>query len=163
MRPQANKPLLLATALMGLLSACAPTQVVQMPTIQVEQAQLTGLTLASPALAHVTLRLRVNNPNPVSLNIAHIQGRLILNGIDVGEVSLPNVALAARGSVVQQAQLDLPVSLATASTWLGVARGQEMPYRVDGSFTADMGVLGQHVFGPYTLAQGVFKQPALLP
>lgn len=155
---------LAAAALVALLGSCAPSQpFVQVPTLQVEQARLTGLTLASPAVAHVTLRLRVDNPNAVGLNLANIQGRFILNGSDVGAVSLPNVALAARGSAEQTALLDLPVSLETAGVWLKVARGQQMPYRVDGRFTADMGLLGQHTFGPYTLAQGLFQQPALLP
>lgn len=154
----------LMAALAGLLSACSPRQpFVRVPTIQVESARLTGLTLASPAVAHVSLRLRVENPNAVSLNLADIQGRFMLNGTDVGAVNLPNVALSARGSSLQEAQLDLPVSLSTASIWLKVARGQEMPYRVDGTFVANMGVLGSHSFGPYTLAQGLFQQPAFLP
>lgn len=158
------RPVLLGAALCGLLSACTPTQpVVQVPTMQVQQARLTGLTLASPAIAHVTLRLRVDNPNPVSLKLANIRGNFVLNGETVGTVNLPNVDLAAHGSSEQEALLDLPVSLAAAGTWLAVTRGEEMPYRVDGTFSADMGLLGQHTFGPYTLAQGLFRQPALLP
>jgi hypothetical protein len=38
-----------------------------------------------------------------------------------------------------------------------------MPYRLEGTFVADLGALGQPSFGPYTLAQGQFKQAAILP
>ncbi|GAA5514691.1 hypothetical protein Dcar01_03447 [Deinococcus carri] len=161
------KKLLLAPLLALGLGACAPTQsVVQVPTFEVESVRLTGLTLPSgpnPAVASVTLRLRVGNPNPVPVRLARIGGRLILDGTDVGTADLPDVNLPARGSTEQRADLRLPVTLQTAGAFLKVARGQPVAYRVDGSFTADLGVLGQPTFGPFTLAQGVWQQPAILP
>ena len=156
-------PLTLLAALS--LPGCAPVlrQVVQVPTFTVVQTRLTGLSLGSPAIARVTLKLRVDNPNPVSAHLANFSGSFFLNGTDVGNASLPNITLPARGSTVQDVFLEIPVSLKTAATWLQVARGREMPYRVDGTFTADFGALGQPSFGPYTLAQGLFQQPAILP
>ncbi|AWN23444.1 Water stress and hypersensitive response domain-containing protein [Deinococcus irradiatisoli] len=155
---------LLPGALLSL-SGCAPAlkQVLKVPTFSVQQTRLTGLTLGSPATARVSLKLRIDNPNPVAARLANISGQFYLNGADVGNVNLPNVNLPARGSAVQEALLELPVSLQTAAVWLQVARGREMPYRVDGTFTADFGALGQPSFGPYTLAQGLFQQKAILP
>lgn len=128
--------------------------------------RLTGLTLpsgAQPALASITLRLRVQNPNPLPVRLANIAGRLVLDGEAVGEVNLPNVNLPARGENEQVANLNLPVTFQTAGAFLRVARGQQVAYRVDGTFTADLGVLGQPSFGPFTLAQGVWQQAAILP
>lgn len=161
-------PVLLTAALLGsltVLSSCAPalSRVVKVPTFSVQQTRLTGLTLGSPALARVTLKLRIDNPNPVPARLANINGHFYLNGADVGTVNLPNINLPARGSTLQDALLEIPVSFQTTAIWLQVARGREMPYRVDAAFTADFGALGQPSFGPYTLAQGLFQQPAILP
>ncbi len=155
----------LASALLLSLGSCAPAlrQVIKVPTFSVEQTRLSGLTLGSPATARVSLKLRITNPNPVAARLANINGHFYLNGADVGTVNLPNINLPAKGSAVQDALLELPVSLQTAAVWLQVARGREMPYRVDGTFTADFGALGQPSFGPYTLAQGLFRQAAILP
>ncbi|WP_102126255.1 LEA type 2 family protein [Deinococcus planocerae] len=159
--------LLLAPLLVPLLGACAPTQrVIQVPTFEVEQVRLTSLALPSgptPAQANLALRVRVENPNPVPVRLANFNARLFIDGADVGRVDLPNVALPARGSTVQDANLGIPVTLQTAGAFLKVARGTQVSYRVDGTFTADLGVLGRPTFGPFTLAQGVWQQPAILP
>lgn len=159
------KRLLLPAALV-MLASCAPTQpLVQVPTLTVEQVRLTGLTLPSgtnPAMAHLTLQLRVNNPNAVPLRMANIGASLILDGVNVGKVDLPDVRLPAHGEAQQQANVQIPVTLATAGAFLQVARGQEVAYRLDGAFTADLGVLGRPTFGPFTLAQGTWQQAPLL-
>ncbi|MBB5233441.1 LEA type 2 family protein [Deinococcus budaensis] len=159
--------LLFAPLLALGLGACAPTQsVVQVPTFEVQSVRLTRLSLPSgpnPALANLTLRLRVQNPNPLPLRLANFSARLVIDGQDVGRLELPNVALPARGEALQDANLALPVTLQTAGAFLEVARGRQVSYRVDGSFAADLGVLGQPTFGPFTLAQGLWQQPAILP
>lgn len=161
------KKRLLAPLLALGLGACAPTQAaVQVPTFEVQNVRLTGLTLPSgpnPAVASLTLRLRVNNPNPLPLRLANFSGRLILDGQDVGRADLPNLNLPARGEAEQIANLDIPVTLQTAAAFLRVARGQQVAYRVDGSFTADLGALGRPTFGPFTLAQGVWQQTPIVP
>ncbi|GBF06578.1 desiccation protectant protein Lea14 [Deinococcus aerius] len=161
------KKLLLAPLLALGLGACAPAQpLVQVPTFEVQSVRLTRLNLPSgkdPALANLTLRLRVQNPNPVPVRLANIAGRFVIDGQEVGTVNLPNVSLPARGETEQRADLSLPVTLQTAGAFLRVARGQEVSYRVDGTFTADLGVLGRPTFGPFTLVQGVWRQPAILP
>jgi len=159
--------LLLASLLALGLGACAPVpSAVQVPTFEAQTVHLTGLSLpggGSPALASLSLRLRVQNPNPVPVRLAGITGRLILDGEDVGTVDLPDVNLPVRGEAVQEASLRLPVTLQSAGAFLRVARGQEVAYRVDGTFTADLGPLGRPRFGPFTLAQGVWQQRATLP
>lgn len=159
------RPLLLPlAAVSAALVGCAPLQqAVQVPTFEVQSVRLNSLTLLGNPTANVTLRVKVGNPNPVPVRLANIASRLILDGQDVGTVNLPNVNLPARGETVQDANLTLPLSLSAGAAFLNVARGQQVSYRLDGTFTADLGVLGQPTFGPFTLSQGVWKQPAILP
>lgn len=163
-------PLLAPLLLLGLpaaLSSCASTQpILAVPTFKVQSVRLTNLTLPGigrPATAYVTLQLLVNNPNPLPLQLANIAGTFILDGVNVAGVNLPDVALPARGEAVQQANLALPLTLDTLGSALKVARGQAVTYRLDGTFTADLGFLGHPSFGPYTLIQGLLQQPAILP
>ena len=159
--------LLPALLSVSVLAACAPTQpIVQVPTFQVQSAALSGITLPGggrTATAFLTLSLRVQNPNPFPLRMSNVAGRFILDGADVGTVNLPDVALPARGEASQRAEVALPITLNSAATFLKVARGQAVSYRLDGSFTTDLGVLGRPTFGPFALVQGVLKQPAILP
>ena len=156
-------PLLAAPA----LAACAPLQrAVQVPKLQVERIELRSLTLPSgprPAVANLTLHLKVDNPNAAPVRLANIAGALIIDGQKVGDYALPNVNLPAKGSAQQDADLSVPVTLNTAAAFLKVARGQQVSYRLDGSFTADLGALGHPTFGPFTISQGVWQQAAILP
>ena len=150
----------------GLLTACAPTgqRLAYPPVIEIESIRLTGLTLPAPgraAGAAVVLGLQVDNPNPFPLRVAQLAGTLVLDGQAVGAVVVPDLRLPARGQARHEAQLSLPVTLNTATAFLKVARGQEVSYRLDGTFTADLGPLGQPSFGPFTLSQGVWKQAPL--
>ncbi len=166
------RPALLAASLLALLlCGCAPLaglpSAVQVPTFELEGVRLTGLNLpgggGNPALAAVTVRLRVGNPNPLPVRLARVDAQLLLDGEDVGTVTLPGVNLPARGEGPLVAEVRLPVTLTTAGAFLRVARGQAVAFRVDGRFTADFGRLGQPSFGPFTLAQGVWQQPPILP
>ncbi|ULH16433.1 LEA type 2 family protein [Deinococcus sp. KNUC1210] len=158
---------LLAPLLALGLAACMPSQpIIAVPTFQVQSVRLTGLTLptfSSSATAYLTLQLLVNNPNPIALHMANIAANVVLDGTEVTKINLPDVDLPARGSAVQRADLSIPVTLATAANFLKVARGQQVSYRLDGTFTADLGLLGRPSFGPFTLVQGVLQQPAILP
>lgn len=168
--PRRFLPPLLAPLLLGLvagLSACATTQpILAVPTFRVQSVRLTNLTLPGfdhPGTAYVSLQLLVNNPNPLPLRLANIAGTFILDGKGLADVNLPDVDLPARGEALQQADLALPLTLDTLGSALKVARGQQVSYRLDGTFTADLGFLGRPSFGPYTLVQGLFQQPAILP
>ena len=157
----------LGLGLIAALSACAPSQtILAVPTFSVQSVRLTSLTLPAfgrPATAALSLQLLVNNPNPFPLRLANIAGTFVLDGSRVADINLPDVALPARGDAVQRADLVLPLTLDTLGNALRVARGQQVSYRVDGIFVADLGFLGRPSFGPYTLVQGLLQQPAILP
>lgn len=159
-------PVVLA-ALMALLSGCAPRQAfVQVPEIKVESVRLVSLTVpgfTAPPVANLTMKLRVYNPNAYAVRLVRAHGRFVLDGSDVGSVELPNIDLPARGEAQQDAHVSIPVSFSTVAPFLRVARGESVSYRIDGSFVLDAGIFGQPPFGPYTLAQGVIRQPAILP
>lgn len=148
-----------------LLTACSPAQqVIQPPSLQVQDIRLSRLSLpvlGQAATAFVDLDLVVSNPNPVSVRLAEIQAQLVVEGQNIGQVTVPDVNLPAQGQTVQHAQLQLPLTVNTVMTFLQIARGQEVSYRLDGSFRADLGPLGQPRFGPFTFSQGLWKQPAI--
>ncbi|MFC4639412.1 LEA type 2 family protein [Deinococcus hohokamensis] len=160
---------LLPSALVALtLSACAPTQaVLQVPSVDVQQVRLTGLSLpggfSGPAVAQLTIDLAVTNPNPLPLRLANLAGQLVIDGAEVGQVTFPNLNLPARGTAQQVANVALPVTLSTATSFLKVARGQLVTYRLDGGFSVNLGPLGEQRFGPFTLSQGQWKQAPILP
>ena len=166
LRSRLLRPLLVAGLLVGL-AACTPNQpLIAVPTFTVQSVRLTNLTLPTfgrSGTAYLTMQLLVNNPNPLPLRLADIAGTFVLDGSKVADISLPDVALPARGEASQRADLALPLTLDTLGSALRVARGQQVSYRVDGTFTADLGLLGRPSFGPYTLVQGVLQQPAILP
>lgn len=160
------RPLLAVLPLLALASCTPLQQAVKVPTMKVEGIRLNSLALPSgvrPATANVTLKVRVTNPNAVPVRMANIFSTVIIDGEKVGDVNLPNVDLPASGDALQDANLDIPVTVSTASAFLKVARGQQVSYRLDGTFTADLGALGRPSFGPFTLSQGVWKQAPILP
>ena len=160
-----HKSLVAATLL--ALTACAPTQVLQVPTVEVQSVRLTRLSLpgglGGAPVADLSLNLKVSNPNPIGLRMANILTDVVVDGSRVGQVELPNVNVPARGSANQTANVSIPVTLNTAASFLKIARGQGVTYRLDGGFTADFGPLGLQRFGPFTLAQGQWKQEPILP
>ena len=139
-----RRPLLLLP-LLALLASCAPLQqALQVPEVRVSGLRLNSLRLPSgpdPARANVTLHLRVSNPNRVGARLANIAGTLVVDGAKVGDVKLPDVRLPAGGEAAQDAELNLPLTGTSVASFLKVARGQEVSYRLDGTFTADLGAL----------------------
>ncbi|MDO4263676.1 MAG: LEA type 2 family protein [Deinococcus sp.] len=166
----------------GTLTACAPAQlagpvlagpVVQVPSFEPRSVRLSSLNLRQNSAgqdligegtaAQIELTVQVRNPNPFPLRLHSLAADLFLTGQPVAALALPDVALPARSETVQTVRASVPVSQDTAAEWLKVARGQGVPYRLDGTFTADLGTLGQPSFGPLTLVQGQWRQPAILP
>lgn len=165
-------PVVAATTLTSALTACAPaTQLlsgpaVQVPTFETRSVSLSGVTLpqgGQSGSAQLNLELSVTNPNSFPIRLHSFNTDLYLTGQNVARITLPNINLPARGTASQTAQVSVPFNLGAASQLLNVARGQAVPYRLDGTFTADLGVLGQPTFGPLTLVQGQWKQAAILP
>ena len=160
-------PRALMLPLAALLAGCAPrAAIVQVPEYKIERVRLVSLSLpgaGSPATATLSLQLLVTNTNPYPIRLARAGGRFFLDGDDVGAVELPNIDLPPGRQVEQAAVLSVPITFANLGDFLRVARGEALSYRVDGSFTVDAGVFGKPTFGPYTLSQGVIKQPKILP
>ena len=148
-------------------TSCAPRlPLVQVPEFKVERVELRSLTLptlSNPAVATLGVSLRVYNPNPYAVKLARASGRFLLEDTDVGAVDLPNIDLPARGEGRQEAVVTLPVNLSNLATFVRVGRGEAVPYRIEGRFVVDAGLLGQPNFGPYVVAQGVLRQPRILP
>ncbi|MDV6375208.1 LEA type 2 family protein [Deinococcus arenicola] len=150
------------------LAACAPApQALQVPTLEVQSVRLTRLSLpgglGGAPVADLKLKLRVNNANVIALKMSNISATLVIDGAPVGQADFPRVNVPARGSADQEADVSLPVTLSTAASFLKVARGQQVTYRLDGTFTADFGPLGLKNFGPFTLSQGQWKQAPVIP
>lgn len=159
------RSLLWPAVLLAALPSCA-APAVQVPSVEVQAIRLVGVrlpTAAQPAQAKLSLHLLVTNPNPLPLRLLNAAGTLVVNGQKVGDYALPRINLPAHGSAEQTLNLALPLDAGAAAAVLKVARGQEVSYRLDGSLTADLGALGQPTFGPFTLAQGVWKQEPVLP
>lgn len=167
-----SRRLLLAAGLCVGLSACTPAPLAgpvlagpaaQVPSFGASTVRLTHLTLPEQGAAEIELTVQVRNPNPFAVRLHSFAAHLVLTGQPVAALMLPDIALSARGDAVQTVRASVPVSQDTAAEWLKVARGQRVPYRLDGTFTADLGTLGQPSFGPLTLVQGQCQQPAILP
>lgn len=144
------------------LTACTTPVAVQPPQLSVESIRLEGITLQPPT-ANIALRIAIENPNAVGLKMANIASEIIVNGKKIADLALPDVNVPATGRTIQPAKLNVPINLDALDTVLKVARGEQVSYRLDGKFTADLGVLGRPTFGPFTLAQGLWKQERILP
>lgn len=153
-------------ALAFSLSACTPQQalgtVAKVPTFETQSIRLSSVRLGSGAQAELTVTLRVNNPNAFPIRLKNFHTDLFLSGQRSAQVDLPNINLPAHGSALQTAHVRLPINLASASELLRVARGEQVAYRLDGTFTADLGALGQPSFGPLTLRKGEASMEAAL-
>lgn len=151
-----------AACLVVSLSACTPPAVVKTPTFKLQSIYLKSLKLQPPT-AELELNIAVTNPNPVPLKMAYISSDLFVNGRKLAQLGLPNLNVPAMGQTVQPVKMNVPLNLDIVDTMLKVGRGQAINYRLDGQFTADLGVLGSPTFGPFVLAQGIWKQERILP
>lgn len=164
--------LVLALGLLPLgllsLSSCAPAiqQVVRPPTIEVQSINLTSVTLptfTSSASVTATLVLRIQNPNALPLRLANFAGTFVLDGDPVASIGLPNLNIPARGESLQRTVVTVPLGLSSLALATRLVQGTAVTYRVDGRFTADLGLLGTPSFGPYTLSQGIIENRTLRP
>lgn len=159
-----------AALLAGGLSGCVPglqggLPMVQVPTFKTENLRLSGLELPFGGQGAVLLStdLVVNNPNAFGLSLEQVSIDVILNGQKVTDLSARDIRIAAGGTSVTPTQVRVPLNLNGAAELLNIARGGRVPYRLDGTFTVDAGPFGKPTFGPMTLNQGVWQQPAILP
>lgn len=107
----------------------------------------------------VSLRIwsRVENPNPLGLEVTELAGRLFLEDAPV-EVTLPlGLPLVARQDTIIPIDITLgferlPRLAEIASR--SVLRGDAVAYRLEGTVGVDAGPLGIARFGPATILTG---------
>jgi len=120
--------------------------------------RLLGPSMARP-FGGAALRLwaRVENPNPYSLTLSTVRGRLILEDIEAADVDLP-LGLPLISGEAQVIPLNISVGFENIPRLAGVLAdvgvGSALGYRLEGTIGVDAGRLGQPTFGPLTLLEG---------
>ncbi len=153
-----------AVILVIALAGCATLQqLVQPLSFSAAPGQQAQLRLFGPSaqrpLGGVGVRLwaRVQNPNPLGVDLTHITGNLFLANTQAGSVDLPlGLSLQANGETTFPVDVsisfsDIPSLAGTIGRALG---GSAVPYRLDGRFSVAAGALGSFDFGPQTLLAG---------
>jgi hypothetical protein len=120
--------------------------------------RLVGPSLDRPfGGAAVRLWARVENPNPFSLTLSTVYGRLILDDTEAADVDLP-LGLPLVSGEAQVIPLNISIGFENVPRLAGVladaGRGAPLGYRLEGTIGVDAGRLGQPTFGPLTLLEG---------
>jgi len=107
--------------------------------------------------AAVQLWARVENPNPFSLTLSTLSGRLLFEDVEAADVDLP-LGLPLVSGEAQVIPLEISVGFENiprlARVLADAGRGSPLGYRLEGTIGVDAGRLGQPRFGPLTLLQG---------
>ena len=103
------------------------------------------------------LDARLENPNPFSLTLSTLSGRLLFEDVEAADVDLP-LALPLVWGEAQVIPLEISIgfdNVPRLARVLGDAGlGSPLGYRLEGTVGVDAGRLGQPTFGPLTLLQG---------
>ena len=156
----------IAIALSVGSSACASLgamALVRPPRITAARDREAELRLLAPSAsrplggAAVRLWARVENPNPFSLTLSTLAGRLFLEDVEAADVDLP-LGLPLVAGEEQIVPVDVSVGFENVPQLGGVigraALGSEVGYRLEGTIGVDAGPLGRPTFGPLTLLSG---------
>ena len=154
----------LAVIVLGAVAGCATLRnVIQPPEFREADGRDAEFRLVGPSAdrplggAAVRLWAEVHNPNPLSLTLSALSGRLYVSDTRAADVDFPlGVPMLAGQDTVVPLDIglsfsDLPALADVARRWLA---GQTLPYRLDGTVTVDADALGQPTFGPSTLLTG---------
>ncbi len=157
-------PAVAAGAAAMLAAACATLQqVVQPLRFSAEAGRPAQIRFQGPSMTQplgalgVRLWARVENPNPLGVNLTRLAGTLYLSETQAGTVDLPlGLPLPAQHDTIFP--VEVSISLADvpglASTLARAVGGSAIPYRLDGRFSVGAGALGSFDFGPETLLRG---------
>jgi hypothetical protein len=107
--------------------------------------------------AALQLWARVENPNPFSLTLSTLSGRLFLEDVDAADVDLP-LGLPLVSGEAQVIPLEISFGFESiprlATVLADAGAGSPLGYRLEGTIGVDAGSLGQPAFGPLTLLEG---------
>src|SRR5690606_7355533 len=154
-------PAIAAIAILLLVGACAPgAQVLSPPTFRLDAAGSGFVRIDPPGVGSGTalfrLALVVENPNPVGVRLAGLDGDLYLRDRRAAGASFRGgIDLPARGTA--PLTLDVVVPLGAADDVLAaisaLVGGAPLPYRLDAAVTVDVFGAPQR-FPSFTLARG---------
>lgn len=149
--------LLPACASLGALASIQPPHIEAAQGRQAEVRLLPPSTQRPSGSAAVRLWARVENPNPLGLTLASLQGGLSLDGRRAARVDFP-LGLPLQAGQDTIVPLDVEIDFrdlpGLADVAAGALLGGAVPYRLDGTMAVDAGVLGRPGFGPLTLLEG---------
>jgi hypothetical protein len=122
------------------------------------EVRLTGPSRSRPfGGATVQLWTRVENPNPFSLTLSTVSGRLLFEDVEAADVDLP-LGLPLVSGEAQVIPLEISIGFDNvprlARVLADAGRGSPLGYRLEGTVGVDAGRLGQPIFGPLTLLEG---------
>ena len=122
------------------------------------EVRLLGPSLSRPfGGAAVQLWARVENPNPFSLTLSTLSGRLLFEDVEAADVDLP-LGLPLVSGEAQVIPLEISIGFENvprlARVLADAGGGSPLGYRLEGTIGVDAGRLGQPTFGPLTLLQG---------
>lgn len=154
-------PAIAAIAILLLAGACAPgAQVLSPPTFRLDAAGSGFVRIDPPGVGSGTalfrLALVVENPNPVGVRLAGLDGDLYLRDRRAAGASFRGgIDLPARGTAPLTLDVVVPLGaaedvLAAVSALVG---GAPLPYRLDATVTVDVFGAPQR-FPSFTVARG---------
>jgi hypothetical protein len=144
-------------ATLGALVGVRPPRFDSVPGRPAE-VRILGPSRARPfGGAAVQLWARVENPNPFSLTLSTLSGRLLFEDVEAADVDLP-LGLPLVSGEAQVIPIEISIGfddVPRLARVLGDAGlGSPLGYRLEGTVGVDAGRLGQPTFGPLTLLQG---------
>ncbi len=157
----------LSLVLVATLGGCAALgalgQVIEAPRFEVDESRTPELRLQPPTAGLPTggavLRLwaRVENPNPMGINLSRVAGDLYLQESRATGVDFPLGIPLRAGEVTvvpMEIHLDFSELPGLADTAMRALTGAPLAYRLDGTVGIDAGPFGTPSFGPMTLLAG---------
>lgn len=136
---------------------------VQPPRFEEAEGQRAEIRLVGPGAnrplggAAVRIWTKVTNPNAFGITLGTLSGTLLVEGTRAATADFP-LGLPLTPGQENVIPIDLAISFSDlpdlANTLRRAARGETLPYTLEGTIGVDAGQLGQPVFGPMTLVRG---------
>ena len=153
--------------LLACATGCAALEqlraLVQPPRFEEAEGQRAEIRLVGPGAnrplggAAVRIWTKVTNPNAFGITLGTLSGTLLVEGTRAATADFP-LGLPLTPGQENVIPIDLAISFSDlpdlANTLRRAARGETLPYTLEGTIGVDAGQLGRPVFGPMTLVRG---------